>query len=697
MRRAAARLREQRQGGWHKPDSPIPKSRLPIPEVQGIPLLRDLVILVAVAIPVVLLMHRLRLPTIIGFLVSGVALGPSALGVIRQVESVSVLAEIGVVLLLFSIGLELSLSRVIRLGRLVLMAGALQMALTVVAAGVVAAIVGEGLRRAVVWGALVALSSTAVVLKLYQDRGELDAAHGRVVVAILLFQDLCVVPLMLLLPLLAGEAGGPGTTLTRTVTSVVVVTVLIGAGRWIVPWVLARVASVRVQELFTLSVVGIGLGAAFVTSAFGLSLALGAFLAGLIIAESEYGLQALSDMLPFRDAFTGIFFTSVGMLLDVRYVAQHPFLVAGVTLGLLILKFVCGYVAVRVVRRSTRVGLMSGLALAQVGEFSFVLAGSALALGLLDADRYQLFLGSSVLTMVAAPFMVRAADAWSEWFLSRRGRGAPTMEWSTREARAATSFKDHVIIVGYGLNGRNLARALKGADIRYVVLEENAQVARRARMEREDVVFGDGTRAEVLHRVGAARARAIVFAIGSLGETRRGVSNARRLSATAQIVARTRYVKEVEELQQLGANTVVPEEFETSIELFTRVLELYGVSSPEIRRRASELRRDMYSFLRDVGTAPSRTQSSLTRLTAHLEFDDIAVRPGCAAAGMRVGELQLRATGAHLVAVLRQGQAHYAPDDAFVVQADDRVVIVGDGESLARAALLFAAQPSATV
>jgi len=659
--------------------------------VHGIPLLRDLVVLVAVAIPVVLLMHRLRLPSIVGFLVSGVAVGPSALGLVRQVDDVSILAEIGVVLLLFSIGLELSLSRVIRMGRLVLMAGALQMALAVAGVGVVAMIVGEDPRRALVWGVLVALSSTAVVLKLYQERGELDAAHGRVVVAILLFQDLCVVPLMLLLPLLAGEAAGPGTTLTRVVTSVIVVTVLIGAGRWLVPWALERVASIRVQELFTLSVVGIGLGAAFVTSAFGLSLALGAFIAGLIIAESEYGLQALSDMLPFRDAFTGIFFTSVGMLLDVRYVARHPFLVVGVTLGLLVLKFASGYTAVRIVRRSTRVGLMSGLGLAQIGEFSFVLAGSALTLGLLDADRYQLFLGSSVLTMLAAPFLVRAADAASEWFLSRRA--APTMEWSTREARAVTGYREHVIIVGYGLNGRNLSRALRGADIRYVVLEENAQVVRRARMEREDVVFGDGTRAEVLHRVGAERARAIVFAIGSLGETRRGVANARRLNPTAQIVARTRYVKEVEELQQLGANSVVPEEFETSIELFTRVLELYGVSTLEIRRRAGELRRDMYSFLREVGTSPSRTQAALSRLTAHLEFDDIAVRAGSPVTGMHIGELQLREqSGAHLVAVLRDGQAHYAPDAAFVLQEGDRVVLVGDGDALARAAQLFKRQ-----
>ncbi len=674
---------------------PIPYPLSPIPQLSGIPLLRDLVILVAVAIPAVLLMHRLRLPSIIGFLVSGVLLGPSALGAIRQVEDVAVLAEIGVVLLLFSIGLELSLSRVIRMGRLVLMAGALQMALTLAAATIVAAVAGEGLRRAAVWGVLVALSSTAIVLKLYQERGELDAAHGRVVVAILLFQDLCVVPLMLLLPLLSGAEAGAGATLTRTFTSVVVVSVLVGAGRYFVPWALARVASIRVQELFTLSVVAIGLGAAYVTSAFGLSLALGAFLAGLIIAESEYGLQALSDMLPFRDAFTGIFFTSVGMLLDVRYVARHPILVFGVALGFLMLKFVCGYAAVRIVRRSTRVGFMSGLGLAQVGEFSFVLAGSALALGLLDPERYQLFLGSSVLTMIAAPFLVRAADATSEWFLARRG--APTMEWSTREARAANVLADHVIIVGYGLNGRNLARALRGADISYVVLEENAQVVRRARLEREDVVFGDGTRGEVLHRVGAERARAIVIAIGSLGETRRGVANARRLNPTTHIVARTRYVKEVEDLQQLGANSVVPEEFETSIELFTRVLELYGVSAPEIRRRAGELRRDMYGFLRKVGTTPSRTQAALTRLTSHVEFDDLLVRPESAAVGRRLGEFELRErTGAHVVAVLRDGQAHYSPDAGFVIAANDRVVVVGDGEALTRVAEVFAAQASAS-
>jgi monovalent cation:H+ antiporter-2, CPA2 family len=654
--------------------------------VHGIPLLRDLVIIIAVAIPVVLLMHRLRLPTIIGFLTAGVALGPSALGAINNIEQVSVLAEIGVVLLLFSIGLELSLGRVIKMGRMVLVAGGMQVALTMLAASLIAVLVGEGFRSALVWGTLAALSSTVIVLKLYQERGELDSAHGRVVVAILLFQDLCVVPLMLLLPLLAGnESGVP---VTSTLLSVVAVTAFVAVGRFAVPWLLNRVAMTRVQELFTVTVVALGLGAAYLTSAFGLSLALGAFLAGLIISESEYALQALSDMLPFRDAFTGIFFISVGMLLDVQYVAQHPIPVLGVALGFVLLKFVSAYTAVRVVRRSTRVGVMSGMALAQVGEFSFVLASSALVLGLFDPDRYQLFLGASVLTMLASPFLVRAAEAAAEWLLARRA--APTMEWSTREAKAASVLRDHVVIVGYGLNGRNLSRSLRDAGIRYVVLEENAQVVRRARMEREEIVFGDGTRSEVLHRVGAELARAIVFAIGSLGETRRGVSNARRLAPTAHIVARTRYVAEVEELRQLGASVVVPEEFETSIEIFARVLELYGVTSSEIRRRASELRRDMYRFLRQAGTSPSRSQASLARLAAHMEFDDILVNAESTGAGQTIGALNVRErTGAHVVAVLRDGQAHYAPDETFVIQPGDRVVIIGDSAALAKGVELF--------
>src|SRR6185503_1858471 len=286
--------------------------------MHDLPLLRDLVILVVVAIPVVALAHRLKVPTVVGFLLTGIAIGPHALALIGQPESVSALAEVGVVLLLFAIGLELSLSRIIKLGRLVVVGGGLQMAGTIAVIALATWLMSFPTNQAVFFGILAALSSTAIVLKVYNDRGELDTPQGRVIIAILLFQDLCVVPLMIFVPLLAGGgAAAEQPPALQIAISLVVTTALVLVGRLAVPKVLERVAALRNREIFTLCIVVIGLGAAYVTASFGLSLALGAFIAGLVISESEYGVQALSDILPFRDTFSGIFFTSVGMLLDI--------------------------------------------------------------------------------------------------------------------------------------------------------------------------------------------------------------------------------------------------------------------------------------------------------------------------------------------------------------------------------------------
>ncbi|MFN8573653.1 MAG: cation:proton antiporter [Gemmatimonadaceae bacterium] len=571
---------------------------------QNIPLLRDLVLLVAIAIPVVMLTNRLKVPTLVGFLLTGIAIGPHALALVQQVNSVNTLAQVGSILLLFAVGLELSLSRIIRLGRLVLRGGAVQLVATV---GIVAGLellLGVNANRAILYGALVALSSTAIVLKVYADRGELDAAHGRVVVAILLFQDLCVVPLMVLLPLLAGTEHGASAALRAIGVTVAVTAGLLGIGRWLIPKALERVVEQRNNEIFTLVILAIGLGAAWVTSIFGLSLALGAFLAGLVIAESEYGLQALTDVLPFRDTFSGIFFTSVGMLLDVHYVVSHVWLVLAAAVSIMLMKAVVGFAVVRLVRRSTRVGIVAGIGLAQIGEFSFVLASMSAAMGLLSGDEYQLFLGAAILTMLVAPFAVASAPSLAEFLLRRRT--AATMEFATREARIVKPLDGHVIIVGYGLNGQNLARALRRSGIEYAVLESNGQVVRRARLEREPIIFGDGTRAEVLERVGIHQARVVVFAIASLADERRGVAMARHLSPGVHIVARTRYVAEIEELSALGANEVVPEEFETSLEIFGRVLHRYGVPEETIRQAAETARRDHYEVLRSKGAAHVR-------------------------------------------------------------------------------------------
>ncbi|MCH7774993.1 MAG: cation:proton antiporter [Gemmatimonadetes bacterium] len=652
-------------------------------------LLRDLVILVAVAIPVVAVAQRLRVPSVVGFLVTGVAIGPHSLGFIQDAASVSGLAELGLILLLFTIGLELSVSRIIRLGRLVLQGGAVQVAATIATTAGVALIVAVTPQQAVFYGALVALSSTAIVLKIYTDRGELDSSHGRVAMAILLFQDISVVPLMLLVPVLAGAGEGIGASARHVGISLAVVATLIVVGRAAVPWVLQKVVLLRNRELFTLSIVFFALGAAYVTASTGLSLALGAFIAGLVIAESEYGVQALSDVLPFRDTFTGIFFISVGMLLDLGFVLEHAGLVLTITVGVFFGKAIIAGGAVRLLKRSWQVSVLSGLGLAQVGEFSFILAMVGAPLGLLDADGYQLFLAMSVITMLATPFVISAAGPIADWFC--RVTGQPALEILPHEEQAIAQLHDHVIIVGYGLNGRNLARTLRAAGISYVILEANGQTVLRARTAREPIYFGDGSRREVLERVGIERARAVVLAISSPAEERRGVAIARQLSPSVRIVVRTRYVAAMEELQELGANEVVPEEFETSLEIFARVLRLYGVPRNVIEREVQTVRDEHYEMFRRL-QLPDLQLDALKHFDVHTALETIEVEEGARAIGENPTSLNLREeTGATVIAVIRDGVALYTPDPEARFRPGDTVVLIGDREALRRGAQVFRA------
>ena len=655
--------------------------------MEEIPILRDLVVLVAIAIPAVLLAHRLKIPTLVGFLFTGILIGPHALGFVQDTHNVTQLAEIGSVLLLFAVGLELSLSRIVRMGRYVIQGGTIQMLGTMAIVGMVAFAARLPINHAILWGALVALSSTAIILKIYADRGELDAPHGRVVVAILLFQDLCVVPLMVLMPLLAGTQQGVSALFRAMLVTAVATGGLIVAGRFIVPRILERVTRLRNQEIFTLCVLAIGLGAAFLTSRFGLSLALGAFLAGLIVSESEYGLQALSDVLPFRDTFSGIFFTSIGMLLNIRFFFEHALLVLAVAAGVIVLKTLAGYAVVRFIRRSDRAGIIVGLGLAQVGEFSFVLASVAATLGLLVGDEYQVFLGAAIVTMLVAPFLVASSADIADWLLKHRM--APTMEFATREVRAAKPLTDHVIIVGYGLNGRNLGRALRSAGIPYAIMDSNGQKVRDARLDREPIFFGDGTRGEVLERIGIHRARMLVFAIASHQDEKRGIVVARHLNAKIHIVARTRYVSDMEELYALGANEVVPEEFETSLEIFARVLRRYGITEGRIREQAEEARRDHYDLLRQRGTSVTRVDGFLSPVAARVEMETLTVRRGSQAAGRSLTELNALCGGARVAAVIRSGQVRYDLDAGSVLSPGDTVVLIGSGDALSAATKVF--------
>jgi CPA2 family monovalent cation:H+ antiporter-2 len=657
--------------------------------MHDLALLRDLVILVAAAIPVVAVAQRLGIPGVVAFLLTGVAIGPLGLRLIGDQRSVAGLAEVGVVLLLFTIGLELSLSRVARMGRLVLQGGGLQVLGTIALASMLALALGVPAPVAVLSGSLVALSSTAIVLRVLAERGELDTPQGRVVVAILLFQDLCVAPLMLAIPLLAGAGTDAGSRLSDFTLGLAALGLLAGGGRWLVPRVLDRIAALRNREIFTLSIVFLGLGAAYVTAAVGLSLAIGAFVAGLVISESEYGMQALSDVLPFRDTFSGIFFISVGMLLDWHLLLDRPLALVGGTAALIVLKTAVAALAASSLGNPLHVSLMGGLTLAQVGEFSFVLAGVAAPLGLLPPASYQLFLGASVLSMLAAPFVIAGAEPLAR--AVARWAGRPAWRLPGQDAAHLAQRHDHVIIVGYGLNGRNLARVLRAAGIGYVILEQNAQAVRRGRLAGEPIFFGDGTRHDVLARVGIERARVIVFAISAPAAERRGVAVARALSPAVRIVVRTRYVAAMEDLQRAGADEVVPEEFETSLEIFARVLRLYGVPSNVIEREVQAVRSEHYGVLRGL-EPPDLRLDALRHLGVHAAMDTVEVEAGSPAVGQSPTSMDLRrATGATVIAVVRQGRALYTPDPAFRFQPGDTAVLVGERETLDRACAYFRA------
>ena len=652
-------------------------------------LLGDLLLLVGLAVPIVALAHRVGAPPLTGLIAAGVVVGPGGFGLIDGAEEIEALSELGVALLLFAIGLELSLSHVRQWARAVLLGGGLQVGGTL---GVVAAAgfaLGLPFGQAVFYGALVAMSSTAIVTRAYADRGELDTRHGRSVISILLFQDLCILPLMLLLPLLARVDGAQALAAAGELArGLAIMVALVAGGQFAVRWTLDRVVLFRDRDLFTLCVGFFGLAAALITSAAGFSIAIGAFIAGLIISESEYGLQALSDVLPFRALFSGIFFTSVGMLLDVPAILAQPGLLLALTAALVAVKAGLVAGAVRALGGLWTTALISGLSLAQVGEFSILLAAAGLPLGLFRPGDYQLFLSAAVLSMAATPAMIQLARPAVRRLAARSGlaagrRGQPEAGPGRRAG--------HTVIVGYGLAGRYLARVLQAARIACIVVEQNAELVARARHDGIAVVFGDGTQHAVLDHVGLDKARVIVFAISSPTDERRGVVLAREINRAVRIVVRTRYVLAIDELRKLGADDIVVEEFEASIELFARALDSYEIPINRIRREVESVRTEHYGLLRGK-TAPDLRLDALRHLGVHDALELVEVEDGAPAIGGSATTLELRRrTGAVQVAVVRDGQPIYRREPDFRYRAGDTVVLVGDPDCLSRAMALFRA------
>ena len=661
------------------------------------PLLADLVTLLVVSIVVLYVSHHVKLPPIVGFLISGMVLGPHGLGLVREAGQVQQLAEIGVVLLLFTIGLEFSLADLLRMRRAALVGGSVQIFGVTLAVFVALLQMGIPANGALFMGMTASLSSTAVVLRLLQQSAQVDAPHGRMSVAMLVYQDLMIVPMMLLIPVLAGISGGLVSALGGFLAQATLILVVVALlARFVVPQLLERVVHTRSRDLFLLTVLTLCLSIAWLSSLAGLSLALGAFLAGLLVSESEYSHQALADILPFRDVFASFFFISIGMLLDLQLAAGQPLFLIALVVSALAIKVVAGTVAVLVVGSPLRTAVITGMATSQVGEFSFVLAGAGIAAGLVNNASYQWFVATTVATIGLTPFVLGAAPKVAsllhrlplpEWFQSRGRVGA--------SERTSKPLENHLVVIGYGINGRNVCRAASVAGIPHVAVDMNPALVTAERARDIPVHYGDATREALLVHLGVPRARAVVIALSDAAATRQVTSLVRAINPTCSIVARTRYVREVEALRALGADTVVPEELETSVEIVSRVLTGYFVPRTEIEAFVSEIRAGNYEMWRSPATSGANLMDLKQTLT-DVEITTLRVEPGSKLAGQRLMDSDLRRVyGVTVVAIRRNEELIPNPRGEEGVQEGDLLVVLGLGEEIAMATALAAAPKGA--
>ena len=644
--------------------------------------LQPVLVLLAAAVLVVVVFRSLRLPPLLGYLIVGVVIGPHALGWITTTDEVSTLAEIGVVFLMFSIGLEFSLSRLMTMRRIVFGLGAAQVLITLLLVLGVALAIGASWQTGLVLGGALAMSSTAILAKLLAERFEINSPHGRQIIGILLFQDLAVVPLLILIPAL----GAPTEDFAATVgyallKAAVVLTLLLFFGQRLMRAWFHVVARQKSSELFVLNVLLITLGIAFITEMAGLSLALGAFVAGVLISETEYRYQVEEDIKPFRDVLLGLFFVTIGMLLDVSVVVENVW-VSVLLVTLVIAKTILIFGLSRLFGAASGVALRAGLALGACGEFGFVILAHASGSGLIAPDILQPVLAVMVLSMLIAPFVIERSEAivrrWSatEW-MSR------AMQLHNIAVQSMTA-DEHVLICGYGRSGQNLARFLDQEGVPFIALDNDPQRIGDATAAGERVVFGDAARREVLLSAGLARARVVIVTYADTASALRILAHVHEARPGLPVIVRTIDDSDVEKLRDAGAAEVVADLMEASLMLASSTLMLVGVPLTRVLRRIRETRESRYELFRGFYRG----------MTDAAEGDDQALQPrlhsvlvtaGAQAIGKSMQDIDLEKSGVEVTAIRRRNVRTAAPSPEMRVEEGDVLVLLGTEAGVAAA------------
>ncbi|HEX6812721.1 MAG TPA: cation:proton antiporter [Planctomycetota bacterium] len=641
--------------------------------------LLELALLFALCVAVSVTFHRLNLPPIVGFLVAGVFVGPNAIGLVKHEEMVRELAEVGIVVLLFAVGLEVPLGQLARLKRTILLGGGVQVVVTVAAAAAVCWAAGMPLSAAVFLGFLLSLSSTAASTKMLVDHGELSAPHGRLVIGINVAQDLAVVPMILLIPMLGGHMDGEGGSILASLTSLGALLGVLLVARLVVRPLVALVCATRSRELFVLFLATWCLGLAAVTAHLGLSLALGAFLAGILLADSDHHSQAAAEIEPFRDAFASLFFVSIGMLFDWHAIADAPGIVVASLLAVVAGKAAIVMLAAWRLGQPFWVRLRAALTMAQVGEFSFVLV----QLGhskILPEVAERIFIVVAVLSIASTPMLYALGHR-----LAARAR---SRDEQTR-VREDHHLKDHAIVIGYGPTGRAVTSGLRQLGIPVVVSEMNAATVKAERANGVPIVLGDATRIPVLKALGIERTKLLVLAVNDSAATSRIAQLARQLGPQAHVLARAVYTAEAEGLRKAGVHEVVPQELEASIEILVRVLRRFLVTDDEIGRQVREMRRGAGPADRASIVVPNDV-TRIAEFVPGINFAVWRVAPGSPCSGQTLAAAGVRRhTGCSVVAVRRSGHNLPAVTPETVLEVDDTVVVLGPQTRLAEAASMF--------
>ena len=640
-------------------------------------------ILLASTVFVVVVFRSLRLPPLLAYLLVGVAVGPFALAWIPDTDEGRHLAEFGVVFLMFSIGLEFSLLKLFQLRRAVFGLGFAQVLLTLAVVLGAAVFLGAPWQAALAVGGALAMSSTAIVLRILAERGQLETPQGRDIIGVLLFQDLAVIPLLIVIPAIAEGSGELAERLALAVfKAAVVLAVLLFIGQRLMRGWFHVVARRRSHELFILNVLLITLGLAWLTERAGLSLALGAFLAGMLIAETEYRHQVEEDIRPFREVLLGLFFVTMGMRLDLGAVAANFSLLLALTALLIAFKFAMVTGLARLFGAGPGVALRTGLALAQAGEFGLVLMVQAQSLALLDRDFSQILVAAMLLSMLAAPFIIQASDKlvlrWSsaEWMLQSLALH--------RVAAQSLATERHVVICGYGRTGQRLAHLLEHERIAFIALDSDSERVRGAAAAGETVVYGDASRRETLAAAGVARASALVITFADTQLALRILHHVRALNPALPVIVRTLDDADMDRLIAAGAAEVVPETFESSLMLASHALVLLGVPLRRVVRRIREVREQRYSLMRGFfhgGTDEAEDPDEAREPRLH----SVALMPGASALGRSLGELALDELGVQVTALRRREQRMVSPSPQTALQAGDVIVLLGTPEQLAAA------------